>query len=61
MLTIETAKAYAEKITEGRATYARHGMVDGNHPFISVRVRMPDYRVYWVDCWLESGRVYGEY
>ncbi|RWF33773.1 hypothetical protein [Mesorhizobium sp.] len=60
MLTIATAKAYAEKITQGAATYARLMSVDGA-AMIQVRVRMPDFHIYWVDCWLEAGRVYGEY
>lgn len=60
MLTIATAKAYAEKITQGAATYARQMSVDGA-AMIRVRVRLPSYRVAWVDCWIECGALYGEW
>lgn len=60
MLSIETAKVHAAKITQGVATYARFVDVDGVAT-VQVRVRTPNYRIAWVDCWIESGRVYGEW
>jgi hypothetical protein len=61
-LTDANAKAYAETLTGGKATYVRkfHN-VDGFGDMLSVRVRLPSYDVAWVDCWIESGCLYGEY
>lgn len=60
MLTIENAKAYAAKIVGGVATYARHVKLDGMD-MVQVRVRDANYRVHWMDVWVECGELYGEY
>ena len=61
-LNPDNAKRYAEALTGGKATYVRrYRNIDGFGDMLSVRVRLPSYDLAWVDCWIESGCLYGEW
>lgn len=59
ILTVDSAKAYAAKTFGGVATYARHDVTQ-DAPCIHVRIRRPDFAIWWATVWVESGKHYGE-
>ncbi len=60
MLTIQNAMQYAERIICGAtAINATMQDIDGI-AFIAVYLQTP-YGLLTMDCWIECGRLYGEY